>query len=250
MPRHPHRHWKLEGATNFRDLGGYPGHEGRTLRWRRIFRSDHLGALSEADRRRLADLGLAKALDLRGEDESAAASYAIEGVTRHALAIEPSVVNRLHEEVARGRALDAALTTEMMRELYTRLVHEHTDRYAELFGHLLDTHAPLVFHCTAGKDRTGMAAALILLALGVPRALVLQDYLLSNEHYRRPREAAASELPAEVLDVMWNVQAGFLEHALALVDAEPGGVAGYLRQRLGLSDAALRELAARYLERA
>lgn len=247
MPRHPLRHWKLEGATNFRDLGGYPGHEGRPLRWRRIFRSDHLGALSEADRRRLAELGLAAALDLRGADESAATPYAIEGVTRHALAIEPSVVNRLHEEAAAGRALDASLATEMMRELYTRLVHEHTDRYAELFGHLLAARRPLVFHCTAGKDRTGMAAALVLSALGVPRALVLQDYLLSNDHFRRPPQAAG-ELPAEVLDVMWNVQAGFLEHALALVDQQPGGMAGYLHQRLGLTDAALRELAARYLE--
>ncbi len=248
MPSHPSRHWQLQGATNFRDLGGYPGHDGRALRWRRIFRSDHLGALSEADRRTLADLGLAKALDLRGDDESAAAPYAIEGVTRHALAIEPSVVNRLQEEAAAGRALDAALATEMMRELYTRLVHEHTDRYAELFGHLLDdAPAPLVFHCTAGKDRTGVAAALVLLALGVPRDLVLQDYLLSNEHYRRPSQPAGA-LPAEVLDVMWNVQAGFLEHAFTLIDQEAGGVEGYLRRRLGLTDAALRELAARYLE--
>ncbi len=247
MPRHPLRHWKLEGATNFRDLGGYPGHEGRPLRWRRIFRSDHLGALSEADRRRLAELGLAAALDLRGEDESAAASYAIEGVTRHALAIEPSVVSRLQEEHAAGRALDAALAAEMMRELYERLVQDHVDRYAALFDHLLAARAPLVFHCTAGKDRTGVAAALVLLALGVPRPLVLQDYLLSNEHYRRPPQPPGP-LPGEVLDVMWNVQAGFLEHALAIVEREPGGVDGYLRQRLGLTDAARRELAARYLE--
>ena len=247
MPRHPLRHWKLEGATNFRDLGGYPGHEGRPLRWRRIFRSDHLGALSEADRRRLAELGLAAALDLRGEDESAATPYAIEGVTRHALAIEPSVVSRLQEEHAAGRALDAALAAEMMRELYERLVQDHVDRYAALFDHLLAARAPLVFHCTAGKDRTGVAAALVLLALGVPRETVMQDYLLTNEVFKPPW-APRPDMPPEVMRALWGVQAEYLDAALEMIDREHGGPERYLERVIGLDAERAARLAARYLQ--
>nr|MBP6627696.1 tyrosine-protein phosphatase [Arenimonas sp.] len=72
MPNHPHRVWPLQGASNFRDLGGYPGHEGRPVRWRQLFRSDHLAGLTEADKSLLAGLGLARAFDFRGQAERAA----------------------------------------------------------------------------------------------------------------------------------------------------------------------------------
>src|SRR5512137_2743007 len=105
MLRHPDRVWRLEGASNFRDLGGYPGHGGRPVRWRRLFRSDHLGGLTEDDKAQLAALGLAKAFDFRGDVERAAASYELDGLTQHSLAIEPTVVQRMHELVDSGQAL-------------------------------------------------------------------------------------------------------------------------------------------------
>ena len=86
-----------------------------------------------------------------------------------------------------------------------------------------------------------------VLALGVPRELVLQDYLLTNQFYRHP-PVPASETPAEALAVLWRVQQSFLEAALHAVDNEQGGVDVYLRQRLGLSSAALETLATRYLQ--
>ncbi|MEN9631176.1 MAG: hypothetical protein RJA10_4404, partial [Pseudomonadota bacterium] len=107
---------------------------------------------------------------------------------------------------------------------------------------------PLVFHCTAGKDRTGVAAALILLALGVPRDVVLQDYLLSNELYRRPPGLPHSDTPPEALAVLWRVQAGFLDAALDAVDADHGGLDGYLRHRLGVGPSARDVLRQRYLQ--
>jgi len=70
-----------------------------------------------------------------------------------------------------GHALTAQDTVRLMQQTYRAFVHDNAPRFAELFGHLLESDAPLVFHCTAGKDRTGFAAALILLALGVPRYL-------------------------------------------------------------------------------
>ena len=247
MTEHPHRVWPLQGASNFRDLGGYPGHGGRPLRWRRLFRSDHLAGLTDADKALLAELGLARAFDFRGHAERAAVAYQLPGVTQHSLAIEPTVVQRLQELVASRQALTSERAADLMRELYRGLVNDQAHRFAELFEHLLQADAPLVFHCTAGKDRTGFAAALILLALGVPRSVVRQDYLITNRVFRQP-PATPGGLPAEVLAVLWRVQPGFLDAALQALDGDHGGVDRYLAQRLGLGPAALRRLAELYLQ--
>ena len=247
MPQHPDRVLPLQGASNFRDLGGYPGHGGRSVRWRRLFRSDHLAGLTAADQALLAELGLARALDFRGEQERAATPYQLPGVAQHSLAIEPSVMQRMQAMLLAGQPLGAAQAVALMQELYCSMVTERARAFALLFEQLLDCDAPLVFHCTAGKDRTGWAAALVLLALGVPRALVLQDYLLTNQVFKQP-PLAADGTPAEALAAMWRVQEDYLAAALDLVDAEHGGIEPYLRRSLGLSPAALATLAARYLQ--
>ena len=248
MPRHPDRVWRLQGAPNFRDLGGYAGHGGRPLRWRRLFRSDHLAGLTPADHARLQPLQLARSFDFRGIEERAATPYDLPGVMQHSLAIEPTVVQRMHDIAAAGTALTAPVVTELMKELYRGLVNDRADRFAELFEHLIESDAPSVFHCTAGKDRTGIAAALVLLALGVSRDVVLADYLLTNELVRDPAPTE-SPTPPEVRAVLWRVQQGFLDTALEIVDDDHGGVKRYLAQRLRLSGAARRALDDRYLQR-
>jgi len=247
MLRHPDRVWRLEGASNFRDLGGYPGHEGRPVRWRRLFRSDHLSALTGPDQAALQALGLAKVLDFRGQAERAAAPQALPGVPQHSLAIEPTVSLRIHELIAAGQPVTGPVAAGLMRDLYRALVNDQSQRFSEFFDHLLRADGPVVFHCTAGKDRTGFAAALVLLALGVHRDLVRQDYLLTNEIYRQPALPGDDAL-AEALAVVWRVEDGFLDAALQAVDADHGGLERYLAQRLGLSRAALDTLARRYLE--
>ena len=246
MPQHPDRVLRLQGASNFRDLGGYVGHGGRPLRWRRLFRAEHLAGLTDADRAVLAQLGLARAVDFRGLNERAATPYQWPGITQHALCIEPTVVQRMQDMAAAGQRLTVPVVQGLMKDLYQALVTEQAPRFAELFALLLQDDGPLVLHCTAGKDRTGVAAALILQALGVPRSVVLQDYLLTNVHYRPP-PLPRSDTPPEVLAVLWRVQEDFLNTALAAIDAQDGGMAGFLRQRIGLDAAALDLLAARYL---
>ena len=246
MPQHPDRVLRLQGASNFRDLGGYIGHSGRPLRWRRLFRAEHLAGLTDADRATLAQLGLARAVDFRGLNERAATPYQWPGITQHALSIEPTVVQRMQDMAAAGETLTVPVVQALMKDLYHTLVTDQAPRFAELFALLLQDDAPLVLHCTAGKDRTGVAAALILQALGVPRPVVLQDYLLTNVHYRHP-PLPRSDTPPEVLAVLWRVQEDFLATALAAIDAQPGGMAGFLRQRLGLDAAALGLLAERYM---
>lgn len=255
MPEHPPRVLPLQGASNFRDLGGYSGHRGRTTRWRRLFRSDHLAHLSEVDHAELRALGVSRALDFRGEAERAAAAYQLSGATYHALTIEPVVVQRMDELQRQRESITAERMAALMRELYRGLVNDHPHRFAELFEHLLEADGPVVFHCTAGKDRTGLAAAFILSALGVSREDIVQDYLLTNDHFRPPRRSQtravpsidSARLPDEALAVLWRVETGFLEAALQAIDADHGGMPRYLAQRLRLSPAALEALAHKYL---
>ena len=248
MLRHPDRHLPLNGATNFRDLGGYATTDGRQVRWRRLFRSDHLGRLDEADRARLAALGLAQSFDFRGVEERAATPYQVPGLAQHSLSIEPTVVQCMQDLAAAGQTLTEPVVVGLMKDLYRALVTDNADRFAELFEHLLRTDEPLLFHCTAGKDRTGVAAALILLSLGVPRDVVQADYLLSNDLYQRPPGLPHSDTPPEALRVLWRVQEGFLHAALQAVEQDHGGLDAYLAQRLGVGPAARAQLAARYLQ--
>lgn len=244
----PSRVLPLQGATNFRDLGGYATRDGRRLRWRRVFRSDHLGGLTAADRETLAALGLARALDFRGTAERAAEPYDLPGLAQHSLAIEPSVAQRMDALTGSGLELTPERMAGLMEDLYRRLVDDDAQRFAELFEHLRSSEAPLVFHCTAGKDRTGVAAALLLLALGVPQDVVMQDYLLTNEVYRRPPLRHATQVPEAALAVMWSVRPAFLNVALQTIEQRHGGIERFLTQRLGLDAAARETLAARYLE--
>jgi protein-tyrosine phosphatase len=246
MTEHPDRVLPLQGASNFRDLGGYAGFDGRPVRWRRLFRSDHLAALTEADRSMLAGLGVARAFDFRGERERATQAYELPGLRQFALTIEPVIVQSVQALAEQGRDLTVPACEGLMRDLYRRLVNEQSARFAQFFTHLLDEDTPAVFHCTAGKDRTGFAAALFLLALGVSREDVMQDYLLTNRHFKAP-VLSWRGIDPQVLAVMWRVQPDFLQSALQAVD-EQGGVAAYLERGLGLGPQALQALRTRYLE--
>lgn len=246
MPRHPDRSLPLAGASNFRDLGGYPGADGGKVRWRTLFRSDHLAALTPQDAQLLRALGVTRAFDFRGVAEREAAAYALPGVAQHALPIEPTVVQRMKDLLAAGQSLTPAHTVALMQHTYRAFVHDNAPRFAQLFDALLHSSEPLVFHCTAGKDRTGLAAALILLALGVPREVVMQDYLLTNELYRMPAVTDA-RVPREVLGVLWRVQAEFLDAALQAMEHASGSVDAYLHHALGMGPARRQRLRDLYL---
>ena len=237
----------LAGASNFRDLGGYASQDGRHVRWRRIFRSDHLASLTGQDRQLLAGLGVGRTVDFRGQAESAALAYELPEVRYHALPIEPTVVQRAKEMALAGHSMTAPIAVRLMQDTYRAFVSDNTSQFASLFEQLLLEDTPLVFHCTAGKDRTGFAAALGLLALGVSREVVMQDYLLTNGLYRRPA-GLVSSAPEEVLNVIWRVQAEFLQAALQAVDHDHGGVQRYLKHRLGMHEAATKRLAELYLQ--
>lgn len=237
----------LEGASNFRDLGGYPGMDGRPLRWRKLFRSDHLGALSPQDIATLTDLGLRRVFDFRGITERMAHPSRLPAVPVHSLAIEPTVVQGLQDLKAAQAELNADITVRLMQDTYRAFVRRNASQFAALFRALLADEAPLVFHCTAGKDRTGLAAALILHSLGVPKEMVLQDYMLTNRYYQMPSQAHGFA-PPEVLQVLWRVQQEFLEAAMHTVESDFGDLDRYLASELGVGPQERARLAQLYLE--
>jgi protein-tyrosine phosphatase len=247
MQESPARHFNLTGASNFRDLGGYPGKDGRAVRWRQIFRSNHLGHLTEADIGVLRSLGLKRAFDLRGAEERAAAVCAFEAIAVHSLPIEPTVVAELRALLDAGSPLSSAEAADAMRNSYRSYVRQNTPRFRALFTHLLEDHVPLVIHCTAGKDRTGFASALILHALGVPDDLIAQDYLLTNRYYRRD-PSTGTDLPEEVRLVLTSVEASFLAASFDVIRADYGDLQGYFREGLGVGPRERAGLEACYLE--
>jgi protein-tyrosine phosphatase len=134
-----------------------------------------------------------------------------------------------------------------MRNSYRSYVRQNTPRFRALFAHLLEDRAPLVIHCTAGKDRTGFACALILHALGVPDDLIAQDYLLTNRFYQRD-PSSGTDLPEEVRQVITSVETSFLAAAFDVIGADYGDLEGYFQQGLGVGPRERAALELCYLE--
>ena len=247
MSDSPARHLNLAGASNFRDLGGYRASDGRKVRWRQIFRSNHLGHITEADIEILRGLGIRSAFDFRGTEERATALCALTEIAVHSLPIEPTVVASLRARLTGGVALSTVDAVDVMRDSYRNYVRQNTPSFRALFAHLFEDRAPLVIHCTAGKDRTGFACALILHALGVPDDVITEDYLLTNRFYRRDA-SASSDLPDEVRQVLGTVETSFLAAAYDAIRADYGDLEGYFGDGLGVGVRERTTLQARYLE--
>ena len=228
--------------SNFRDLAE---HVSAPMRRGVLYRSDHLGALDEGDAHAIAALGIERVLDFRGVDERSAAACRLPRVKVHSLAIEPTIVQVLSDLMAAGHRLTAEDVIAHMQDTYRGFVSRSTHRFSEFFGHLLESDAPTVFHCTAGKDRTGFAAALVLRALEVPEHEVMRDYLLTNERLEPASIQGDWPLPPHAAKVLYGVQPEFLQAAFDEIDTRWGGIEGYLREGLGLRGperARLREL--------
>lgn len=256
----PVRHERLlplQGGRNFRDLGGYATADGRTVKWDVLFRSGSMTDLTTADFSYLSKLGLRTVCDFRDNRERKDEPVAWpDPALPHILANDYKMdLSALGQLAAPGITADKART--LMAQMYRDLPYQFADQYKRMFGELLAGHAPLAFNCSAGKDRTGVAAALLLSALGVPRETVFEDFLLSNRYYKpatTPKPGSteamlAKMLPPDVIPVLTGVDRSFLEAALDSIDSRSGGLAGYFHKELGLTDADLEQLRTLYLER-
>ncbi|TFZ00346.1 tyrosine-protein phosphatase [Ramlibacter humi] len=233
----------FSNPSNFRDLADNV--RSVPVRPRVLFRSDHLGALDADDAGQIQALGVRRVLDFRGVNERTVAVCALPRVQVHSLAIEPTIVQVLDELVASGHRLTEADVVSHMQDTYRGFVRGSTHRFAEFFGLLLESGEPTVFHCTAGKDRTGFAAALLLHALGASRDEVIRDYLLTNERLKPPSFAWRG-LEPDVGAVLWGVRPEFLQAAFEAVEQDFGGLDAYLRDGLRIGAAETERLRALY----
>ena len=234
---------RITNPSNFRDLAANV----RSVRVRPhlLFRSDHLGALNADDARQIQSLGIRRVLDFRGVDERTSAACALPEVQVHSLAIEPTIVQVLAELTDAGHRLGEAEVISHMQDTYRGFVRTSSGRFAEFFALLLQSSEPTVFHCTAGKDRTGFAAALVLHALGATREEVMRDYLLTNDRLKPPAFAWKG-LEPHVAKVLWGVQPEFLQASFDAIEEDFGGPDAYLRQALGVGEAERARLRALY----
>jgi protein-tyrosine phosphatase len=255
-------------------MGGLATRDGRRLRTGLLFRADALYNLTDADLEVLAGLGLACVIDLRGLAEvqrfgpdrlpvpgprvvelpvvDAAQKLDLFAVIRAVVEgrSDPSELDFLREDAPGGGA------PALMADLYRGFVAGAPSRAA--FGAALRLAAspqtlPLLFHCTAGKDRTGWLAAVMLSALDVDRDAILADYLRTNDLSARAPGAVLSLLDGKIPDPsvvvpMLDARAAYLDAAFTEVDRAYGGMAGYLRDGLGADDALLASLRANLLE--
>jgi protein-tyrosine phosphatase len=233
----------LEGASNLRDLGGWKVADGRRrLRPGLVFRSASLARLTDGDVATLAALGLRNVVDLRGVEEAARAPSRLPlGATRVALPIEPTVGASLRD-LLRREASTGEDVVLLLDRAYREYATTHIGQYRRMFALLLEEGgggAPLLFHCSAGKDRTGMGAALLLTALGATRETVLADYVATDRHWRR-EYALPAGTPKPLADALYGTHPALLEAALDAGIAAFGSQERLIEEGLGL-DARRRE---------
>ncbi|WP_327290518.1 tyrosine-protein phosphatase [Streptomyces sp. NBC_01198] len=243
----------LEGAANFRDLGGYRTRDGGRTRWGLVFRADAPDRLTPADLAAIDQLGLRVAYDLRTDDERTKAPSALPAAVRHepfAIGGDASRPNPLGDLFRSGRG--DAIPDDFLHRVYLDMGEQD----AAVLGQVLTALAapdgvPAVIHCTAGKDRTGMAAALLLSVLGVDDATVLDDYALSRVYFSERRmerllpRLAALGLDAERYHAVFGAPRHAMATTLAALRARYGSLEDYLAERGGVTPATLATLRAR-----
>lgn len=245
---------RFDALDNFRDYGDYATAAGRRIGPGRLFRSGHQAQASDADLDRLGALGLATVVDLRRPSERR------DQPSKRPAGFVGAVIESGHDDGGEAPHLTFLRTAELtpdsgrrfMTDTYRRLPFEpaHLDLFARYFRALAEVGGPMLIHCAAGKDRTGLLAALTHHLLGVCPDDMVEDYLLTNTAVDLERRApgVARQLRAmtgraashAAVVAFLGVEAAWLEAALAEIAAVHGSTDGYLEQALGV-DARLRD---------
>jgi protein-tyrosine phosphatase len=252
----PDRLHGIRTGQNFRDLGGYRTEEGRRVKWRTVFRSGAMGRIDSADTQTLRSLGIATIFDLRTNAERRRDPTIWHRACGVTLIEHDNTVSAgaLHDLI-RGPETDAESLRAVMRDVYRTLPYEQAQSYTRLFHCLAAGALPLIFNCAAGKDRTGIAAALLLSLLGVPRPTIMADYLITNDFIAGLTPILAidplfgpllRDRPQVALPLL-RAEAEYLETMFATIEARHGGTDAYLRDTLGVTPKMAEELRLRLL---
>jgi len=247
----------MQGTPNFRDFGGYPTANGCWVKWGFLFRSGQLSSLSDQDVELLASLKLDLVCDFRRQEEQESDPSRLPGNNPPRLAslpIIPGSNSRFFEQAA-GQMGDRQAMFDFMLEINRDFVEAQTAAYARMFREILEVEdARFLVHCAAGKDRTGFAAAIILLALGVSREVVMRDYMLTRQFFHPHQEIdrlrekyQMQQMDTQSILPMLEVHEDYLAHALFAIEQRFSSVDVYLEEALGVGPAEVAHLQARYL---
>ncbi len=256
----------LEGGRNFRDMGGYPTEDGRHVKWGHVFRSGMMADLTDADYEYLSGLGIEVVCDLRANEERADEPTTWRGGDAEYVSWDYSTVTG-SEDLAmmfQDPDLTPAKVKAGMAETYYGIIEDHKHQYKEMFHRLAEGEIPLAFNCSAGKDRAGTGAALILSALGVPRDLVVEDYALSEklvdyeaafgpggmteEEIESTPYGFLAKLPVEMRAPLLRSDPDYIRGTFAYLEDTYGGVEAFIRTELEIDDMELAKIRAALLE--
>lgn len=235
----PTRRLPFEGAVNFRDLGGYPAGSGRMTRWNRIYRSDSLAELTDADLDRLSSMGLYGLVDFRLPAEAAKKPNRLP--PDHSIRMSNPGFLPQDGEIMLDRVRAGTITyDELMAEMtlhYKLYAQRHLPNYAPLFRLILEADGkPVLIHCTSGKDRTGWGSALVLLAAGCDDETIITDFLLTNDYRRDLAFMLSNKVTPEINALLTSVHRVFMITALEELRRLHGNGEGWMEQ-MGLDAA-------------
>ncbi|MFC4231356.1 tyrosine-protein phosphatase [Parasediminibacterium paludis] len=247
------RQVKLQGAVNVRDLGGYATKSGKAVKWGKIYRSAEINNLTPTDLDTLRNRKIDYVLDFRGPAEFTTAPDKLPvGATRISL---PSGSEDVGDRGKMMQSMMKATTGDSIMLPFYANIAPFTNRYKPMFETLLH-HAKdsaVLFHCTAGKDRTGIAAALILYALGVDEQTIMNDYLASNYYRQRDSERMKTllvntyHMKESVVNDVMGVNEKYLNATFTAIKAQYGSVDNYLKKEMGLGTKEIKQLREAYL---
>jgi protein-tyrosine phosphatase len=247
------RHVVLQGAANFRDLGGYETMDGHHVKWGEIYRSADISKLTDADLAVLKQRDITYDVDLRGHREQAQAPDRLNPGTDYILlpAGSDGGLANWSSQITKVKGTGG---DSLMMVFYSN-IDSITLRYKPFFEKLLvlPKGQALVFHCSAGKDRTGIGAALLLYALGVPYNTIVGDYEATN-YYRKDANAKMTaqftqmHIDPQVAAAMGGAKKEYLDATFSAIKARYGSVDNYLKTQIGLDDGKMAVLKRKFLE--
>ena len=260
--RPAHRLLNFEGISNFRDLGGYQTTDGKEVKWGRLYRSGTFAEASRADLAGLAQLDLNTFIDFRSSIEKAEEPNRLPDPPGFTVVDIPvlddgnkALVGEIMERVESGN-FDDFDPNQAMLTANRQFANEFTPQFKEFVHTVLNANgAPVVWHCSAGKDRTGFAAAILLRILGVPQETVIQDYMASRAPSLDARknqllmlELFKGEEAAAKLAVLMGVEEAWLQAGFAQIDTTWGSFDNYVAEGLQLSATDIQRLQQNLLE--
>ena len=247
----PDRHVNLIGASNFRDLGGYETEDGMQLKRGLIYRSDNLSHLSEEDIKKINQIGIKTVCDFRSNTELDEFPSPFSEKTLPALKHIP--IKTLGTKDLRDLSIrDDVTSEEMAKEMqhhYVLYVHQHKKKYRDFINLVAFGEIPLVFHCFAGKDRTGFGALLVLGLLGVKKEIIIEDYLLTNKFFKGPIVTEEwRDTASEKLKPLFEARVDYINAAFKEIYSTHETIEDFVIEELKLNSDTIDILKSRILE--